>query len=85
MVAGFIPTTGNNKEYSQYLNTGTWSWLTELGRSPPVRQINASVRDTEWTQEFGMKHLKKAEGLIGQKVEYNKDEVNSPNILCNNF
>ena len=60
-VAGSILTScKNNKEYELQLNTCTLSWLTELEQSPPpVDQIKGTIRDSVWTPEFDMKHLKK--------------------------
>ena len=46
------------------LNTYTWSWLTESEDSTPVVQIKFPVRNSVWTPEFDMKHLKKAFVII---------------------
>ena len=82
-VAGSIPTTGNNKEYLQYLNTCTESWLIELEQSTLV-QIKGLVEDcVNWVY-----HETPGEGqriYRPKHCKYNiKVEVNSPNILNNN-
>ena len=58
--------TGRNKKkkkIKRMLNI-TKHLLTELEKSTPAVQITDSVKDSVWTPEFDMKHLKKAEGYI---------------------
>ena len=43
-------------------------WWIELEQSAPLIQINGSVRDSVWTPEFDMKHVKKVEGHIDQNL-----------------
>ena len=56
-----------------------------LKHFPTKHLIHDAVRNSVWTSEFDIKHLKKAEGHIDRNIEYkNKDEVNSSIILSNN-
>ena len=56
----------------------------ELEQSTPMGQIKGLVWGSVCAPEFNMKHLKNAEGLISQNIEYNnKDEVSSLNVLSN--
>ena len=80
-----ISTGKTNEEYLH--NTCTQSWLTDLEQFTPGVQIKGSVRDSVWTPEFDIKHLKKAKGHIGRNFVIITINiwVNSPNILSNDI